>query len=1514
MEHAKRLLTGLLDYIGEQAKLVKPDGFQLSKLPGPKFTQSDLANLPAFRFNLDEGGEAIWLRIERLEALPAPQAPASLASFVSASPDPSGQPPVLLETSVEAHLAGHLDVDAPAFRAALAQEFDEYARAWWGWSEREKPRRRSIDLYTSFFALKQQMEAEETAKPIELVWGIGLASWKRVTDEGSLTFEYPLLTQTMEIAINERTMAIEVRPRDIEPQLEMDALVAASVTGAAEVELTAKKLLAQEGATDLSPFDPSSYAHILKLVASNLDAKGVYQEILATGEGWPVPGPHLVVTDAWILLTRPRQNNFLLEDLKRLKAKVQEAERLPGGPLALVTPPANEVTFDEPIRFRGLSTGSDVGEGSSKIEELYFPLPSNEEQITIIEHLERAPGVTVQGPPGTGKTHTIANVICHYLATGRRVLVTSRGEPALQVLQDKLPPEVRPLTVALLSSDRDGTRQFQASIEAIQHSVSQLNRSETLRQIENLKTAIDRTHQELATIGRRMDEIAAAQLGSIEVDGEQIRAQKAAELLLQGETEHGWLDDELTLALEHRPPLDEDGMAALRLARRQVAEDLVYLGADLSDADGLPNAEHISELHQTLVNLKNLEFEIAEIAGMAVRGNTSEVHQAAQDLLKSVELAIQEVEALEKSASPWGQPFREKCRGSTHAAERAAFEALFTDINRLTEARAEFLRRPVVFPAEGFTAPKTIEAVARAAETGKPFGLIAVGAGEAKRHLAAVKVSGLPPQDADAWQHVQRYVALHTELASFVARWNSVAETLSLPLLPEGTPDLRHIEQLATTARKAHRLGTHLDRLLVNQASAVFVEPPAAHLHGGHDGLHQVALCLRKHLQRSQLARAAQGVTALHERLAGKTGAISERLRQFVTHMLGKADYSAAQIGAEYVTLMAELRRVLGLAPHLQTISSGAISLRDAGAVRWAERILSTPCGTSGDDPEVPAHWRKSWTWARLRGHLNQIEARHELRELANRRTALSKGLQRLYSDLVSKSAWLKTKDNATPKILSALSGYATAIRRIGQGTGANAPRYRRDARAAMGDAAGAVPCWIMPHSRISEAMPADIGVFDLVIVDEASQSDLWALPAILRGKKILVVGDDKQVSPDGSFIAAQQIEILRQRFLGDQPFAADMTPEKSLYDLAARIFASHQVMLREHFRCVAPIIAYSNRFYGNAIRPLRIPLASERIDPPLVDIFVPDGLRDSKDRNKQEAEAIADEIEAILANQALHGRTLGVVSLIGIEQAKYIDEMVRARFPAAELLHRKFTCGEPRAFQGSERDIVFLTMVADRERHHALSSMGQEQRFNVAASRARDRMYLVRSVELADLSEKDLRRGLIEHFSRPAIQQKHGDSNPIELCESGFEREVFTRLSERGYRVIPQVKVGGFRIDLVVEGADDKRLAIELDGDEFHGPDRWAHDMNRQRILERAGWEFWRCFASTWSLHKDEVFGELLARLRQMQIEPIGALSQLSALVEHRVWRQREREHEIDEVDTVIENAIAQVEHDGRV
>jgi very-short-patch-repair endonuclease len=148
--------------------------------------------------------------------------------------------------------------------------------------------------------------------------------------------------------------------------------------------------------------------------------------------------------------------------------------------------------------------------------------------------------------------------------------------------------------------------------------------------------------------------------------------------------------------------------------------------------------------------------------------------------------------------------------------------------------------------------------------------------------------------------------------------------------------------------------------------------------------------------------------------------------------------------------------------------------------------------------------------------------------------------------------------------------------------------------------------------------------------------------------------------------------------------------------------------------------------------------------------------------------------------------------------------------------------------------------------------------------------------------ASKRLRRGRTGAWTADASEAE----NPISLCESGFERDVFTHLTKLGYRVIPQVKTGAYRLDMVVEGASDTRLAIECDGDEYHGPDRWIHDTTRQRVLERAGWIFWRCFASTWTLHKEEVFAELVGRLTAMGIEPLGALEAAPNLVEKRIWR----------------------------
>jgi very-short-patch-repair endonuclease len=1500
MEAARTLLTNLLGYIEEQAKEVDPTSFRLSANRGLLYGSTDLRGLPGVEFDIKVEGDHIWLRVARLIAHPAPALPDNkLRRVIRVSEDPGGEPPTIdeagLKTSLNKTVAGQTgDQRALSLlreRAAVEQALREYTRVWEAWAIIERPRRLTIALYAELFSTKHQLQSEETAKPIEFVWGIGITSWLLDVQGEVHPFEYPLLTQQIEIALDAKTMTIELRPRATDTRFEADAFVACHIAGAADVDRKARERLAEGRDRPVTPFDHDSYADVLTSAATNLHSAGRYASTLTNREDVPAPSPQLIVSNAWVIFVRPRTNNYLIDDLHRLTEELEAGCEIPDGPAALVTAASDQPVRFETVNFRGLSSR---GELNQAVQELYFPLPYNQEQVTIVHQLEQAEGVTVQGPPGTGKTHTIANIICHYLATGRRVLVTSRGEPALEVLQEKIPEEVRPLTVALLTSDREGLRQFQAAIEAIQHRVSQLDPDLTRQQIQTALIALERAHATLDSVDRRIDELAVAQLAAIEVDGQALRAQQLAEIVVSGRKLYAWFDDTVSLAPEHAPPLTDLEADRLRELRRRLHQDLLYAQAHLPSASSLPTPEEVAQLHEVLVTISQLDDEVQRGSLLPLKGTTPDVLQAARQLLSQVDEAHAWLARLDELDEAWPHELRRKCRSSSFGSERQALEALFSELDLLATGRAEALKCPVEFPPEAVDHEKLRAAIARASETGKPFGALSFNSSDVKRHLARVKVAGRSPESAQDWARVNRHLELLELAAAFSVRWNQLVADLSLPPLRVDAVELRRTEQLGTAARTAHHLAANIDRALLNQAHKVFAEVPVAQLLGDAAQLRELRQQLTRHLTRVELSQAGTRLAAWRAQLTLCSGPVCDELRLFLDNELGQPELRIEQVTERYAALLAELRRVEALTGYFVAIEADARRIEQAGAPRLAERLRSIPTPAKGDDPVLPSTWRRAWTWARIRRYLDSIEAREECLALAARRRELETGLARLYRDVVGKAAWLATKKTATPKVLQALAGYATAIRRIGQGTGPNATRYRRDARASMLDAAAAVPCWIMSHAKVSESMPAEIGAFDLVIVDEASQSNLWALPAILRGAKILVVGDDKQVSPDGGFIASEHILSLRQRFLDDQPYQAEMTPEKSLYDLAARVFSAHSVMLREHFRCAPPIIAYSNRvFYKGGIQPLRIPAASERLDPPLVDIYVEDGKRDQADCNEREAEVIADEIAAILQDERYAGRSIGVVSLLGMEQAKRIDESVRRRCDVAELLRRRFRCGDARTFQGNERDVMFLSLVSDPSACKALSGLMFEQRFNVAASRARDRMYLVRSVEAEQLSDKDLRLSLLAHFNQvvtdqfvdgPALRGGPSVELLIDRCESNFERQVYAELISRGYRVLPQVKTGAYRLDMVVEGVGDTRLAIECDGDEFHGPERWAADMARQRVLERAGWTFWRCFASTWQLRQDEVLQELISRLDSLGIQPLGAIEHMPLLVEKRV------------------------------
>jgi very-short-patch-repair endonuclease len=719
-------------------------------------------------------------------------------------------------------------------------------------------------------------------------------------------------------------------------------------------------------------------------------------------------------------------------------------------------------------------------------------------------------------------------------------------------------------------------------------------------------------------------------------------------------------------------------------------------------------------------------------------------------------------------------------------------------------------------------------------------------------------------------------------------RWNALAKELNLQFEvdagPEGALAADHCYILYVKLRGVMKWEAEI----CVSAAKVFPNWPHAREVGDDlQRLSELKIALQHHLTKNRLANVWANKERCQKVLDGRSGRVIDDLRNFFVGVLGDPTVTDAAMQASWSALTAELVRVSSLSTHLATVREVCGKIQGSGAPSYAT-VLRQPIAGAVDSL-LPDNLRAAWRLKRLSTYLESIDAQEELKKLARARHELEADLARAYRDLVVKRTWLKLAENASPSIRAALQAYLSAIQKIGKGTGKRAVRYRQDARIAASHANPAVPCWIMAHYRVSESLPPELGCFDLVIIDEASQSDLTALPSLLRAKKVLVVGDDKQVSPDAVGLEEDKVGSLMNRFLAGQVdiYRHQMSPDRSIYDLFKVVFASNMVMLKEHFRCVSPIIEYSKReFYNHELRPLRLPKSSERLDPPLIDVVVQDGYREG-DINLAEARVIVDEIKSITADPMMACRSIGGVCLLADKQAMRIWDLLTQEVGPEIMQHHRVACGDARTFQGKERDIMFLSMVAAPNKIGAPLARGTfAQSFNVAASRARDRMYLVRSVETEHLSKADVyRRSLIDHFAVPFGQDEIRVEDLRKLCESPFEREMYDELTKRGYRVTPQVQVGQYRIDMVIDGHNDSRLAVECDGDQYHGLDKWAQDMQRQRVLERAGWVFWRCFASTFVRRRRETVADLLKSLAERGIEPIGSEgAPRSVHTEHRV------------------------------
>ncbi|RKH89883.1 DUF559 domain-containing protein [Corallococcus sp. AB045] len=1389
-----------------------------------------------------EGGEVI-LRVRRPSLTPPPEPPEVLEEWLlSGWRDPFKA----IETRASRNELGPegksllVRFEHDAARVAALAEWRSRRDAW---VHNERPAVEAMGLFERLYELHGRLERE--GERLELVVGDGLLSWRR--PEGGIF--HPVLLQRVQLgfdpSIPEFSVTESGRPPDLYSELfrtvpEVDGRVLARC----------RDELLQGGFGPLGSADTSGF---LRRLVAHFAAQANFRE---DGPPRPDAEPPQLGRDP-VLFLRTRSLGFarilegILEDL-------DEREELP--PALLRTVGADPASADAG------PAESAAGSMQPPIEVL-LSKPANPEQEEIAQRLAQHGCVLVQGPPGTGKTHTIANLVGHLLAQGKSVLVTSHTTKALKVLRDQVVPELRPLCVSVLESDLDSRKQLEGAVGAIAERLSSSDAARLDNEADVLAGRRKRLVAELQKARAALLDAQSDEYRDVVLAGQSWAPSQAARKVAAEAETHQWMPGPVRLG------------AALSLSDEEVRE-LYRTNREVSAAhEGelarvLPAPQDILS-PQDFVSLLERRQSIAS----QERDFRAELWASAPHADEAADL--EDVAArCARAMAPLGKGVAWKlavaAAGASGEADSAPWQSLLSLVERVrTEASdvRELLLQHA--PHVGGDSPldeqlRVVGELQEHVAAGGSLGVLALLPRPAwKRFLRSSRVAtGVPrmPVHFDALAALLRVRELRQTLCG---RWDRQMALLGAPAsaLLGDAPEESAAQLCAEIRRSLGWAGTlwaplerDLEllglrwRILLDEAP-VNLAPHGALLRLRDTVLGDVTRALRARARALELARVEARLRAALRRFDtwGGHASPSSTVRGLVHAAVPRDTAAYARAFAQLVDVHGRrqaLARRQELLARLDVVGPG-----------WATAIRERQ-GPHGH-AEPPGEPLAAWCWRQLHDELER-RGRVQLADVQAKIDTTGEQLRRTTAELIERRAWAAQVRRTTLAQQQALVGWLDTVRRIGKGTGRRTPQLRAAAAQQMNECREAVPVWVMPLAQVVENFNAATR-FDVVIIDEASQSDAMALIALYMAKSAVVVGDHEQVSPSAVGQNLDVVEHLISQYLEGIPNAHLYDGKLSVYDLARASFGG-MVCLTEHFRCVPDIIEFSNQLsYEGRIKPLR-EAASARVAPALL-VHRVEGRAEDK-VNPQEALTVASLIAAAVERPEYAGLSFGVISLVGEDQALEVERILRSRLHPAEYERRRLLCGNAAQFQGDERDVMFLTMV-DSHREGPLSKRDTQdfkQRFNVAVSRARDQLWVVHSLNPSvDLKPGDLRRRLLEHCTNPRGVEQTLQRAEAKL-ESPFERDVLARLVRAGYRVTPQWPVGHYRIDLVVEGGG-RRLAIECDGDRFHPLEKLPEDMARQAILERLGWRFVRLRGSAFFRDPEAAMAPLFAKLREFEI-----------------------------------------------
>lgn len=1362
-------------------------------------------------------------------------------------------------------------VDDPSISLAdnpdVQRDWDDYIEHhWWPWAERDRRERTILHVYTNLYSLFQRQQRER--ERFELVFGLGFLCW--IPPDGQAVRRHLIAAQAS-VSLNAESGRLTVTPAGdgVPPAIEQDMLDSQYRPDPQQLRVIDKTLESIAG----SVWKPGPIDGLLKSWVNSAARDGEYSDTLKRPERL-TSSPVVHFSPALIL--RRRTERSFIDACEGIIEQLKAGEPVPECV-------SHFIRGAEDQRSIGLSS-----EGGKKAVggETYFPLPANKEQFEILRRLNANRGVLVQGPPGTGKSHTIINLICHSLATGKRVLVTSHTVRALKVLRSmisKHAPDLAPLTVVQLGGGREAQNETARSVKGITTKQNTWSLEESRSRVSKLGQDLDSKRRRESEVLVDLRVIREQETTIVEMFGYSGTLAQIADELGRKRKSLSWVPDDIPEVVD--PPLSmKEFDELIALEKNDSASRWEAGGWTRVKLDELPTIEEfeadVSAECEARATCEGEALIRERPEYIPLKAISKDDRKKLSDGFRDLGVLIGRIKG---NPLPWTEEStKEIVAGATEKWKRLREDTLATaksisESAQWLDEHSLDLKLSPDLPKLRAIRVDTYDLLQHLkADRGWGFWPFRPRAVKRALYLREFRIGGRPITTVDTVRELLRWVDDKIKVDQLCERWKSCHDFTSTTFV-DFAGEFEDICKPIRDAFEALQIRNILSEIL-----------------------RRVPACPEPEwLDRVSLLRFVETLDAIESEI--RYSETSVRIDLYLNNLDGRhrwvrLDPVSKQIcdavkerdTSEYAHAWTRATVNVVLAVLLDHKRELLKKLTDQ-----APRLAGEICETSAQPvwDERIEQFEKAWDWSRAHARLTRLTKSDAERRHREELDRIKRESARILSQIAAEEAWIHCFSRMTEHHRQHLVAWSKSVRAIGKGTGRYAYQHRLNAVKHLNECRPAIPAWVMPLHRVAE-MTGQSGPeqFDLAIIDESSQSGPEALLLAWLARKLVVVGDDKQIRPTYAGVNFEDVNQLRERYITELPHADAYSVSHSFFDLAEIRYAA-RIRLREHFRCMPEIIEFSNRisYPDEPLVPLR-QYGVGRLEPTIATRYVRDGYQNGTGAslmNPPEAEAIVQEIVRICRENAYDGKKIGVVSLVGHAQARAIERQLIARLGAEEIEKRQLVCGDAYAFQGDERDVMFLSLVSaprDGRRIRAMTDADTQRRFNVAASRARDQLFLFHTATLEDLSPNCMRYQLLQYcldpkgaildspdlaeLKRSASQDIREIGNQPEPFGSWFELDVFLRIMRRGYRVTPQFEVGGYRIDLVVQGRDGS-LAVECDGDHWHGPDRYEQDAVRQRDLERCGWTFWRVRESSFRFDPDEALKSLWETLNMHRICP---------------------------------------------